>query len=745
MLVRLARAVVRRRRAVIVATLVLMALAGLLGGKVVSRLSGGGFTVPGSPSQLAANALAGQFHAGEPNFVLIVESPRVHRCAGRDHGGEALSAGARPSEVRDPRGRLLVGRPSLDDAQPERPRRPDHGVHPRQRQSGDQPRHAISQGSSKAATARSPWRPPGPASSTRRYLTASSTTSPGPSSSPFPITFVLLVLVFGGLVAALMPLVVGVVAIVGTLLVLRVLTGFTEVSVYSLNITTGLGLGLGDRLQPVRHHPISRGADPIAQRRGGARGQLSTSAGRTVLFSAVTVALSLSALFVFPLYFLRSFAYAGIAVVLIAAIGAVVLLPAVLAVLGQRIDALTIFRRRPADATHGFWQRLAEAVMRRPVLAGGAVLAVLLVLGIPFLSIRFGLPDDRVLPRSDPAQQASQLLRTSFPDNSAVALQVVDSSRSVGGAALGRYAAALSRLDGVTSVQSAVGTFAGGGPRPPGDRRPPPLMGPTAPGFSSTPTPRATPNPASTSSSRSALCPAPAPFLVGGASAQLLDTEHSIGSRLPLAGLIVALAMFLVLFLFTGSLVDPAEGDPAQPAQPVGQLRRDGLHLPARTPAVPRRPSHRHGDCRHYDALAHVLCGIRLVHGLRGFPALAHSRDLPRDRRQPACCGRRARAHREAHHRRRGAHRRGLADFHHEWCHLPQAARTRHGARCHCRRHACTRCARAGVHAPCRRLELVGARPDAPLAHTPRSRRARGAFATRATVPGRDLAGADPS
>ena len=557
MLVRFARAVVHRRREVIFATLVLLALAGFFGGSVVSRLSGGGFTDPGSPSQLAANALADNFHAGEPNFVLIVESPFSINAPKATAGGEAIAEAlghqhyvthvldywstGRPATMRSTNGRDgLITAYILGN---------DNQVTNRARDLARlfQGRHGeltvAAAGSGVVYTAVS--------DRVQHDLTKAELIT-------FPVTFVLLVLVFGGLVAALMPLVVSVVAIVGTLLVLRVLTGFTEVSVYSLNITTGLGLGLAIdyslfvitryREELTRSHNVEEAlAASVA------------SAGRTVLFSAFTVALSLSALLVFPLYFLRSFAYAGIAVVLIAAMGAVGLLPAVLAVLGPRIDALTIFRRRPADSTHGFWQRIAEDVMRRPVLAGGAVLALLLVLGIPFLSIRFGLPDDRVLPGSDPAQQASQLLRTSFPSNSAVSLQVVDSTRLIGATDLGHYAAALSRLDGVTSVQSAVGTFAGGA------RTAPPGPGASAfdaltvPGFSSTPTQRVTPNRASTSSSRYARVPAPAGFVVGGASAQLLDTEHSIGSRLPLAALIVALAMFLVLFLFTGSLVIPVK------------------------------------------------------------------------------------------------------------------------------------------------------------------------------------------
>ncbi len=557
MLVRFARAVVHRRREVIFATLVLLALAGFFGGSVVSRLSGGGFTDPGSPSQLAANALADNFHAGEPNFVLIVESPFSINAPKATAGGEAIAEAlghqhyvthvldywstGRPATMRSTNGRdgLITAYILGNDNQVTNRARDLARLFQGRR--GELTVAAAGSGVVYAAVS----------DRVQHDLTKAELIT-------FPVTFVLLVLVFGGLVAALMPLVVSVVAIVGTLLVLRVLTGFTEVSVYSLNITTGLGLGLAIdyslfvitryREELTRSHNVEEAlAASVA------------SAGRTVLFSAFTVALSLSALLVFPLYFLRSFAYAGIAVVLIAAMGAVGLLPAVLAVLGPRIDALTIFRRRPADSTHGFWQRIAEDVMRRPVLAGGAVLALLLVLGIPFLSIRFGLPDDRVLPGSDPAQQASQLLRTSFPSNSAVSLQVVDSTRLIGATDLGHYAAALSRLDGVTSVQSAVGTFAGGA------RTAPP--GPGASAFDAlhgTWLQLYTDTEGYSQSGEHLVeqiraVPAPARFVVGGASAQLLDTEHSIGSRLPLAALIVALAMFLVLFLFTGSLVIPVK------------------------------------------------------------------------------------------------------------------------------------------------------------------------------------------
>src|ERR671923_65678 len=160
-----------------------------------------------------------------------------------------------------------------------------------------------------------------------------------------PITLLLLVVVFGSAVAGMLPLAVGGVAIVGTLLLLRLLGGLTDVSIYALNLTTALGLGLAIDYSLFI---VSRYREELRAGREPADALLvtMTTAGRTVLFSAATVAVSLLALLVFPLYFLRSFGYAGIAVVALAAVGALVVLPALLAVLGRRDDRLRLPLRR---------------------------------------------------------------------------------------------------------------------------------------------------------------------------------------------------------------------------------------------------------------------------------------------------------------------------------------------------------------------------------------------------------------
>src|SRR5919106_6466413 len=220
----------------------------------------------------------------------------------------------------------------------------------------------------------------------------------------FPITLILLLFVFGSLVSAALPMAIGGIAIVGSFFVLRVLTGYTDVSIFALNLITAMGLGLGidyslfvvSRFREELH----RGLTPH-----DAVVQTVKTAGRTVAFSGITVALSLSALLIFPLTFLRSFAYAGVAVGLLSALAAVVFLPALLAVLGYRVDKLAIWRRKERTEGEGFWHRMATTVMRSPVRIATSVIVLLLLLGAPFLGVEFGRTDHRVLPAESQVRQ----------------------------------------------------------------------------------------------------------------------------------------------------------------------------------------------------------------------------------------------------------------------------------------------------------------------------------------------------
>jgi RND superfamily putative drug exporter len=281
-----------------------------------------------------------------------------------------------------------------------------------------------------------------------------------------------------------------------------------------------------------------------------------------VIFSASTVAISLAALLVFPMYFLKSFAYAGIAVVFMAALGAVVILPAILAALGPRVDLGKLFHRKPVVEGQGFWHRLATTVMRRPVILGGAVVVLLLFLGSPFLGIRFGSPDDRVLPTSATSRQVQDQIRHHFDGREASAVAVVAPTVTPNAQTIAAYAGELSRVPGVGRVDAATGSYIAGTRVAPANAASSRFTAPGgAPGtwFSAVPTVEAQSPKGETLAKTIRHLPAPFSTLVGGQSAQLVDSKASIAAKVPVAAGLIALVTFTVLFLMTGSVVVPAK------------------------------------------------------------------------------------------------------------------------------------------------------------------------------------------
>ena len=228
-------------------------------------------------------------------------------------------------------------------------------------------------------------------------------------SIAIPLSFIVLVWVFGGLLAAALPLAVGAFAILGSMAVLHAITFVTDVSIFALNLSVAMGLALAIDYTLLI---VSRYRDELAagSTRDEALIRTMATAGRTVLFSALTVALSMVAMVLFPMYFLKSFAYAGIAVVAFAAVAAIVVAPAAIVLLGDRLDSLDVRRllRRmlgrpeptPKPVEENFWYRSTKFVMRRSIPIGLAIIALLLLLGAPFLGAKWGFPDDRVLPQS---------------------------------------------------------------------------------------------------------------------------------------------------------------------------------------------------------------------------------------------------------------------------------------------------------------------------------------------------------
>lgn len=382
-----------------------------------------------------------------------------------------------------------------------------------------------------------------------------------------PLVLALLWLVYRRFAPALVTLGVGLFAAAGSLALIRLVVTFTDVSTFAANVSLVMGIGLGvdySLFMIYRYREeVAAGHDQVDAVRRTVAG-----AGRTVLFSGLTVAAALAVLFVFPFPFLSSFAYAGIAVVLCAVLGATVALPAVLRLAGPRMLRPAVAGR----AEDGFWFRVSSTVMRRPVLAGGAGLVVLVLLGAPTLGLTFGSPDDRVLNDGDqPVRAMYDTVRSDFAAEDADALYVV--VPDTGGTApeaeseagtvpepdsFRDYAAALSRIPGVARVDSAAGAFANGehvGPAGPfgADR----FESGSATRLSVLPTSeRLAEDPVGLVR---AVRAAEAPFdvLVGGYPAELADYRDGIVDRLPLvAGLILAVT-FVVLFVMTGSVVAP--------------------------------------------------------------------------------------------------------------------------------------------------------------------------------------------
>jgi RND superfamily putative drug exporter len=359
----------------------------------------------------------------------------------------------------------------------------------------------------------------------------------------FPLLFLLSLWFFRSLVASLLPLLVGGLSIVITFLGLRIAVEATEVSVFALNLVTGLGLGLAIdyslfivsryREELVKHGP---GAEAL-------RATLNT-AGRTVLFSSLTVAAALASLLVFPQQFLYSMGIGGVIVSLTAAAVALLVLPAVLALLGTRVNALAprwLKRAGEADATaaeSGFWYRLSRFVMRRPGRIAAASAALMIVLGLPFLRIEFTSVDASVLPKANEARVVDDVLRTDFPAGRTSPVYVV--ANTTDAAQLRRYTAQVERLPGTAAV-AAPRTVAPGVSRIDVISRERELSD------------------GSQQLVRDvrAIDHGGYDTFVGGDAAAFVDQKASLGDHLPFALAIVASATFVVLFLMTGSIVLP--------------------------------------------------------------------------------------------------------------------------------------------------------------------------------------------
>ncbi|WP_456949530.1 MMPL family transporter [Geodermatophilus sp. SYSU D00698] len=541
----LGRVVYRRRRWVLALSAVAVVVAGVWGTGVFGRLTGGGFEDPGSESARAAGLAVRELGRDDSDVVVLYRSDdlTVDDPAFRDAVATSLTGlpdgvverattwfdtGAAPLVSEDRRSTYAVLQLAGD---------------------ADARTAAVDVVEDRLSAPGLETSIGGATTVERDINERVSADIARAEAISLPVLAVLLVVVFGSLAAASLPLAIGVTAILGAFTALRVVSLFTEVSVFAVNIVTILGLGLA----------IDYGLFVVSRFREEVRRQATVedalartmaTAGRTVAVSGITVALSLAGLVVFPQVFLRSMGFGGVSAVLVAMLAALTLLPALLAVLGTRVDALSVpWRRRARHAAsgRGAWERIARGVMRRPVVVTVAVVGLLLVLALPFLRVQFGAIDVRALPAGTESRVVAETIDRDFPPapsgpvTAVVGLpDPVDSP--AGAAALEAYVAdvaALPEVDGAT-VTGAAGTTArvavayDGDPVDAGAR-------------------------ALVADVRDVPAPPGGEVLVGGESAVMTDLLDSLGSLLPWMALTVVSTTFVLLFLAFGSVVLPVK------------------------------------------------------------------------------------------------------------------------------------------------------------------------------------------
>ncbi|MGA5463778.1 MMPL family transporter [Mycobacterium sp. NPDC050041] len=555
MLDAIARAVIAAPKRVLAIAVGLMAIAGVLGAPVGSMLSVVGFSDPGAESSRANRILVDELGQGYVPLYLLVEAPGPVTAPqaravidGMAHDLRAADEVARvnsPFEVPDPVAAGLVsrdGRSALLVAFLEGDESEGLANAPavQERFAGDHgPGISVSVGGPGAVSAQI-------AEQSRSDLTLS-------EAIVLPLSFLVLIWVFGGVIAALIPLAVGAFAIVGTTAVLRGLAEITEVSVFAMNLAVALGLALSidySLLLVSRYREeIAAGLEPPDAVRRTLR-----TAGRTVVFSAVTVALGLATMAAFPMSFLRSFAYGAVSVVALAAAAALVLAPAAILLTAGRIGRAG----RRAPLTESRWYSLALAVMRRPVVAAAATVIPLILVGLPFLGVEFGFPDDRILPTSTEARQVGDRIRADFTQEAGAATAIVITGVDrVEAGALDTYAAELSRVPGVAVVSAPRAMYAHGSPVAP------PLAAAVEQGDVALITVSAPAPPYSAESKavleelRAVPKPVGPGVLFTGAEQSNHDAVQSIESKLPLMLALIAVVMFVLLFALSGSLVIP--------------------------------------------------------------------------------------------------------------------------------------------------------------------------------------------
>lgn len=534
----IAHLVLRRRKAALFGFIALVITAGAIGSMAFSKLDTGGYSDPKSESSRAYKYLTDNFDVKDPIVVLVLDSgtkgladPGVVASAMEldaeikkiKNVSETLSywtAGQAPT-LRSKDGKaafLFVYSPSTDFAEAG-----DLGKIIQERFDGKYGNLTVYASGGGVITHAIN-------SKISKDLALAEAIS-------IPLTFILLAFVFGALVAAAMPLIVGLSAILGGFFLIYIFTLFTDVSVYALNLITGLGLGLGIDYALLIVNRFREELD-AGKEVDEAVFATVTTAGKTVFYSGLTVLVTLGSMILFPLSFLKSFGYAGISVVILSVSAALIPLPAILAILGRRVNKGVVRKGAIIHKEEGRWASTARLVMRRPVPVVVLSLIILGIFAAPITGMAFGSVDARVLPASDRAAIASQVIADRFSGQEGSPIEVVIPGGANNLDQIDSYAAALGKVSGILRVN------------------PPQVIGPDV---------RLTAIQEMSSRTTSAEklihdlrdVPSPDGTMIGGAAADFTDTQDGIARTLPWVLGWIAISVFILIFIFTGSIILP--------------------------------------------------------------------------------------------------------------------------------------------------------------------------------------------
>jgi RND superfamily putative drug exporter len=352
-----------------------------------------------------------------------------------------------------------------------------------------------------------------------------------------PLTFLLLLIIFGAMVASAMPLVIGITSIIGTFFVMYLLTFVTDVSVFVLNLTTGLGLGLGIDYALLM---VNRFREELARgvRKDKAIVNTMRTAGKTVFYSGLTVVVTLLSLTFFPLNFLKSMGYAGASVVALAVLGALIPLPAIMSLLGKNINKGRIRKNAFVNVEKGRWSKFARFVMKKPVTVLVFTSAVLLVFISQITNVKFGQVDTDVLPKSDRAYISSEFIAQEFPGEEGSPIEFVFPNGSNKLPEIKQYLNLVGQTKEITRV---------GEPQVSGDFVKAEVIQSIKP---------RTPEGEKLIQTLRDL-PAPVEVLIGGQAADYADTQAAIKDNLILVIAWIMITIFVLLFAFTGSILLP--------------------------------------------------------------------------------------------------------------------------------------------------------------------------------------------